>query len=225
MSDNITGTEISKWLSTYGILTAQRVLECYRINLSATDLIAAINHSDNVYYHLLKIPVKHLLNGIIIQQATDYQVYAQKLFVDYMLSGEADKSPDSPDANTRNELEKLRLNLVSNIEALSDLNTRHQKLIAASQKALIELTNELRPKLKSVNLTDSFGVEEKMADYLEQTDAIHVDSCDFRTQFYEAILKTTELLNLLADYRIDPINDAINREALHFDPTIGSINH
>ncbi|HAU1956168.1 TPA: hypothetical protein F8S46_15140, partial [Legionella pneumophila] len=96
--------ELSQWLSTYGTITAERILGRYNISLPQDEILEAINIPSSFYRHLLQIPLKNVLNGIVIQQASDYHVYAQKLLIDYLLSGESSKEPDSQGAGTRESL-------------------------------------------------------------------------------------------------------------------------
>ena len=81
--------ELSQWFSTYGVITAERILGNYKINLAHTDLVGAIKSPFSFYHRLLQVPLKNVLNGIVLQQANDYHIYAQKLFIDYLLSGES----------------------------------------------------------------------------------------------------------------------------------------
>ena len=80
MAENLTDNEFSKWFSTYGLITSQRILGHYKIKLTVEELIPAIKTANSFYHILVKIPLKNVLNGIILQQANDYHVYVQKLF-------------------------------------------------------------------------------------------------------------------------------------------------
>ena len=100
--EQITEPDLSTWFSTYGILTAERVLERFNIRLRYDELLTAVKNPMSVYYMLLRVPIKNVFNGIILQQAHDYQVYAQKLFVDYGLSEETMQSEESPGAAKNN---------------------------------------------------------------------------------------------------------------------------
>src|SRR5947209_7982025 len=93
-----TQTEIAAWCSTYGLVTAQRLLELYKIKLDPDDLKQALKMPSSFYHGLLKIPMRNVFTGIIWQQARDYQIYAQKLFIDYLLSGETNKEEETPGA-------------------------------------------------------------------------------------------------------------------------------
>lgn len=214
---------MSKWISTYGFLTASKILETYQISLSADELILACSDLESVFYQILKVPISNLLTGIIFQQAVDYQVYAQKLFVDYLLSGEPDKSADLPGGNTREELEALRQKLVDMAEQFNNDDIEHKKLISESQAQLIAITDQIRPMIKEMGLNtqDSFGVGEQMQVYLQRSEALNIRFRKYRKDFFDAILKTNELIACLPDYRIDVEKDSVNREPLFFDASLG----
>ena len=150
MSEEKSESDLSMWFSTYGLLTATRVLEYFNIKLDNDELLVAMKDPFNVYHRLLIIPLRNVFNGIILQQAHDYEVYAQKIFIDYLLSGESGKPEDSPGGSTREELEQERIRLTEMAEAFSDQELAHQQLIAASQAALIKVARELDKSLKIV---------------------------------------------------------------------------
>ena len=139
--------DLSIWLSTYGLITTERVLGGYGIRLPQEELINAINNPNNIYHFLLRVPLKNVFNGIILEQAKDYQVYLQKLFIDYLLSGETGKSEDSPGALAREDLEKERKELLELDIDFEQIEFVHDRLIAESQKMLIAHAGEWQKKL------------------------------------------------------------------------------
>lgn len=292
MKEETTGQDWSKWFSTYGLLTAKRVLDGFQIHLNQEELTAAIKNSRSIYYQLLRIPLKNIFNGIIFQQARDYQIYAQKLFVDYLLSGENDKPAESPGAETRTDLENERTDFV-NLGVEFDSSERdHLVLIAESQAHLIELAQELEGSLKKASVEakqilqshqlsqkeeaiksairnalidceligdDILGedssfwlsfekrlaiepsqelrialreplalftqhrvkISQSLSEFLERADDMGIRLREYRSQFYQVILRTTERMQLLADYHPDAERTAENLSALDFDPKIG----
>lgn len=286
--------ELTNLLSTYGLITAERILGKYQINLSQDELIAAIKSSFSFYHQVLRVPLKHVLNGIVLEQAKDYVVYAQKIFIDYLLSAEYNKSNEAQGASTREIIEQERQQLIVIGDDYHKKEMEHFNLIATSQSFLMKITGEFNrvlkdaiasvttclknsgsaeteikvreaiiyaltycdlidPQLQSnqflfiekindvLKITWSDDLKEKImgcmakvldivlnfkmntASYLQQAEEISVQANLYRTQFYEAILRITELINLLPDYQIDPIQDASNRETLYFDKNIGAI--
>ena len=293
MTEEIAEIDLSMWFSTYGLLTSQRILERFNIHLANDELAAATKNPRSVYYQLLRVPLKNIFNGIILQQTHDYQVYAQKLFIDYLLSGEGSKEPTSPGANTREDLEQVRSELMEIGEGFNRLELDHQSLIYESQASLItlagnlqkslhdaathikqilqtrqilkddkliqrairlamihfetmnhetlaptssfwkkmsevlsiELNNEVRQLLSSV--LSSVGdprqdIEAILSIYLEQAEMMEISLRSYRSQFYDTIIKATELIKLLPDYLIDKVKDEENRSSLYFDAHIGN---
>ena len=213
-------TDWSAWFSTYGVLTAERILARFNIHLSPGDLITAAHDPHSVYYQLLRVPLKNVFNGIIMQQAQDYQIYAQKLFIDYLLSGEDTKEPEQPGAMVREDLETQRMALIEKGEQFQTLETKHQILIAESQATLMTLSRDLNALLKSV--TDNPDVMiNAMLSYVEQSETIHIDLRSYRREFHDMIIRVTSLMELLPDYRINPEKQSQNRESLAFDALIG----
>ena len=292
MNDEAPDTEVSQWYSTYGLLTSKRILERLNIYLENDELISAIKNPLSVYYQLLKVPLKNVFNGIILQQVYDYQVYAQKLFIDYLLSGEGSKDEESAGANTREDLELERTKLVEIGDGFNHQEVLHQNLIAESQASLIKISNAMQSSLQvaakkirqilgvqgiskeelliqrairvamihyahiddetlassssfwgrmagvldtdlnnSLNqqlavVLSAFGdprkeIEKLLATYLEQTEEIKANLCGYRSQLFELILKTTDSIKLLPDYRVDEAKEQENRSSLYFDSHIG----
>lgn len=151
MSEEKAESDVSMWFSTYGLITAERILEKCKIKLPQEDLFAAVKSPNNFYHRLLRIPMKNVFNGIILQQAHDYQVYAQKLFVDYLLSGETAKDEESPGGLTREDLENMRKKLVEMGDQFHLLEFTQDKLIAESQHSLIKHAAEWQKLLQATS--------------------------------------------------------------------------
>ncbi|KTC86718.1 hypothetical protein [Legionella brunensis] len=284
--------DLSEWLSTYGLITAERILERYKIRLQQEDLASAIKSPNTFYHQLMRVPLKNVLNGIILQQAHDYQVYAQKLFIDYLLSGETTKSEESPGGGTREDLENERQVLVKIGTEFHDQELAHSNLIAESQRSLIKLADEWQKVLlaaakkikvglqaqqifigeisivQAINIllimqdfTKESGVslkgeswervekiinqhlssdlrqifvdqiaklrefmmqtEETLTNFIDKIAAMTASLREFRTRFYDLILKTNDLVKLLPEYRADPAQTEENRASLYFDTAIG----
>lgn len=212
-------TDLTTWFSTYGLLTAERILDRFNIHLKHEQLTKAVQDQNNIYFQLLRVPLKNIYNGIILAQACDYREYAQKLFVDYLVSGASSKPPSAPGAMLRDDLEAQRSQLVEQGEAFEQQEFTHLRLIAESQKALKSwiqgLPNrDLNPEhLQSLTLL--------ITPYLEKTAAMHAILCDYRLQFYQLIIRSTELMQLLPDYRPDETKLNKNKAELDFDGKLG----
>lgn len=285
--------EVSQWFSTYGLITAERILGRYQIDLPQDLLLAAVKNQFSFYHRILQVPLKNVLNGIVLEQASDYHVYAQKLFIDYLLSGETTSPEGAPGENTRIALEEERKGLVVLGDNFHNLELEHGSLIASSQRVLIQISQqwqttmdavikqiqnvirasgtELKPseirlainygiannRLQDANTREldstfivkmneklkastdlhsklneilgslvaiSMEFEANLTDFFYQTAQLNEQARSYRAQFYETILRVIDLIKLLPEYKIDPVQDAINRESLYFDKTIGETN-
>lgn len=150
MNEEQTVNDLSSWFSTYGVITAQRLLERYRIKLKDDDLIYALKTPNSFYNSLLRIPLKNVFNGIIMQQVRDYQVYSQKLFVDYLLSGEDAKVEEAPGAGTREAMETERKALMELGNDFHQHELDQERLIAESQAILIKHAETWQKKIASM---------------------------------------------------------------------------
>ena len=215
MNEKTEQTDWSTWFSTYGILTSERILARFDIHLPHDELIRAVNDPNSVYFHLLHVPLKNVFNGIVFQQAHDYQVYAQKLLVDYLLSGEDVKDNSAPGAETRDEVEKSRLRLTEAGEEFRKVEEAHQILIAESQGKLVELSRDLGLLKRDPSL-----LADSMSSYVERAEENNINLRHYRSEFYHLILRITELLYLMTDYHLDQEKVAKNREALEFNALI-----
>ena len=285
--------ELSHWFSTYGVITAERILGQYQIKLNQSDLIAAIKGQYSFYHRLLHVPLRNVLNGIILQQAHDFHVYAQKLFIDYLLSNESAKGEEEQGAVTRESLENERQQLIKLGEEFQNMQKTHETIIATTQASLISLTKEFNTELENVikplsivlnkmgyqgkkslirqavnhalihwdvsnqspnskyrfvekmnellkvNLTEDvkekivkllskiididFNLDKEINHFVDDVQEITQQANSFRSQFYETIIRVMDLMKALPDYKIDPEQDAINREPLYFDKSIGSL--
>lgn len=296
MSEQQINDELNQWFSTYGVITAERILGTYQISLPASELLVAVKSPFSFYHQLLQVPLKNVLNGIVLQQASDYHVYAQKLFIDYFLAGESGKGPEAQGAITRESMESERKQLVILGEEFHQKQLAHEALIANSQSALIKIIQEWKSVMESavreisttlknynldikkssvrnavnhalihcnftttqsldphhifiekmmefnefkltedmkkhisqdlealIDITVSF--KDKISVFLERSNEMSEQALSSRTQFYETILRVTELIKLLPEYRIDPVQDSLNRESLYFDRSIGEKHH
>ncbi|MFA5960820.1 MAG: hypothetical protein WC785_09915 [Tatlockia sp.] len=134
--------EVSFMTTTYGLVTSERILEKYHITLSRKALTAALENPNSFYHHLLRVPLKNVLNGIVLQQANEYEIYAQKLFIDYLMSGESGKPAESVGEGIREELAEQRKILVNLSEGFQECEYEHNTLIADSQKKQIHYAAE-----------------------------------------------------------------------------------
>ena len=215
-------SDYAKWFSTYGSLTAARVLEHFGIKFQHEALVAALKNDDGIYAKILRVPMMNILNGIIFQQGYDYQVYAQKLFIDYRLSPEYAKEPDMPGANTRENLNEQYNQLSELSNTFNEQQLTHYRLISDSQMWLIQAISQLQnPSEDLVFLEKDPLFEEKLTQFLGLAMDVLSSFRSYRTQFYNMILRITESLMHLSDYQFDVDRTAKERELLFFDDKIG----
>lgn len=210
------------WYSTYGLLTVERVLAHLKIKLPQDDLVIALKQPNNIFHLILHVPMLNIFNGIILQQAYDYQVYAQKLIIDYRLSPEFAKDPELPGANIRNDLNVQFDQLSTAVKAFSDYQYDHYRLISESQAYLIERVEQLNDPLHELDiLNDDAEFKMNIALYTQKSEEMTITFRSYRSQFYEMILSISERLVNLPEYSFDAEHAARERESLFFDREIG----
>jgi hypothetical protein len=245
-----------------------------------------------LYRQLLLIPLKNIFNGIILGQVQAYQVYAQKIFIDYLLSCKDQENSQSPGGSTRDDLDVERTKLISMGEEFLEQETKHNQLIADSQACFIKLSKNLQKIILSASVqlrkslqSEGIAIEDdkaqkairsglimssdldeetiaagssfwekideqlgcslttqqqqhlvdvmrgfidlqqqvlsKQAEYSDQVNDIKSSFKNFRSAFYQSILRATDLINFLPDYKVDIAQTEENRSSLHFDSNIG----
>lgn len=192
--------ELEQWLSSYGLITIERILGTYQIRLIPSAVSALIKNRFNFYHDILQIPLKNVLNGIVIQQAHDYYVYAQKIYIDYLMSNEMASSEEAPGANVRESLEEERKELIALGEDFRQVELDNDALIARTQVVLIGLTKEwnihLETAVQSMRQTlhplDS-ALNQKTIKQAIEYGFIH---CDLKTAADSLVQKVIEALNL-----------------------------
>lgn len=205
---------------TYRTLTADRLLEHFGIKLNPETLQAAIKNPQSIYFHILTVPFKHIINGIVLQQAEDYQIYAQKMFVDYLVSGSGNETPEeTPGEAIRLDLEANRKKLVEMNEQFEDETSAHKTLICETQAQLKELIKKLLPE--QVNETEAAKLEQAMRPYRERAEELSAKLCNRRAAFKDLILDTNRLIQLLPDFHASDTLEEKNKEALQFDDNLG----
>ncbi len=224
MNEKKMDSGFATWFSTYGSLTAERVLEHFDIRLPHETMVAALKNAGSIYFNVLRVPMMNIFNGIILQQAYDYQVYAQKLFIDYRLSPEYAKEPDAPGASTREELDEQYNKLLELGNAFNEHQLTHYRLISESQAWLIGCIGQLDNPTVDINtLNNDSQFKEKLTQFVERSNEIAITFRSYRSQFYDMILRITERLGCLSDYHFNFEQTDKERESLHFDDKIGGV--
>ncbi|HHF7375728.1 hypothetical protein [Legionella bozemanae] len=196
-------SELSHWFSTYGIITAERILGRYNVKLAQAELVVAIKSPFSFYHRMLRVPLRNVLNGIILQQANDYHVYVQKLFIDYLLSGENSKGEEAQGASTREVIEKERQQLVALGDEFNNVQGEHDYLIANSQAALIKIAQIFNAELdktisslkKVLKSPDSSEKKSKIREAINHA-LIYCNVAEVQNNKYLFIDKMNEVLNV-----------------------------
>lgn len=219
MDNGLIENDLLDLTSTYSILTADRILDRFGLHLDHAELSKVVKNPKSVYFQLLLVPYSNIINGIILQQAYDYQVYAQKIYVDYLVSGSGNDNEESPGASLRANLEQNRLKLVEMNELFEENIFAHKILISESQAYLNELLTTLRP----LHDTEQCAIDlaESIAPFRERTIDLAQALRNYRIEFKTLILDTLRLIQLLPDYQEDPTQELINRSSLQFDDRLG----
>lgn len=225
MNKELMEPDLPSWFSTYGVLTSQRLLGQFKIKLENAELIEAINNPHSIYYLLLHLPLKNVFNGIILQQASDYLLYAQKLFIDYLISGDANEEGASQGADTREALEQARLKLLDMSEAFTKQETQHKRLIADSQASLIKFAAKLQQSLhqaasKIAKILKQHGIvkEEKLIQQAIRVVLIHCEKID-----NQSISTTPDCWVSMAQIMETKLDDALRQAIAQEISAMGSI--
>lgn len=206
MNNEEADNELSQCFSTYGLITCERILSKYKINLPRSHIIASIKSPVSFYHYLLKAPLRNILNGIILQQANDYYVYIQKLFIDYLLSSESSKN-ESQGGLTRETIDNERQELLTLGEQFQKTLGKQDTLIASSQAALLSITNKFNKEFKNVILslkTIIKGFDDNTIRSAMNHSLLYCEMPELEPQksIYLFIDKMNEILNISLDENI-----------------------
>lgn len=204
MNEQGLAKDMATWCSTYGQITDQRILEIYKIKLDPEDLLQALQTPDSFYNSLLKIPLRNVFNGIILQQTHDYQIYAQKLFIDYLLSGEADKDAAAPGSGVREDLKGRQEILQGMNESFRACELAHERLISKTQLKLMDDAKRWNILLQELSqiLTNNLRVANLSVETVKQTLVTFLTAYDFKRNFSEKHKVWAKMENLLG-FRFD----------------------
>lgn len=188
--------EVKQWLSTYGMMTAERILEKYQFNPGLKRLMPALKNPQSVYYQMMMIPVNNVLSGIVCEQAKSYQLYCQKIYIDYYVSGENSKPKDASGGQMRMHIEQLQEEFSSISDRFQRKENEYLEFIASSQADLIAFGKRLNSALQALIQTASQCIGE------DATQAIKMTLAQVRGQqaFDEAYIN--EAVTLVESYSV-----------------------
>lgn len=222
MNNKSMDEEQSTWYSTYGLVTLERIFALLNIHFKQEELHTISRSPKSPYYQLLQVPLKCLFNGIIISQANDYREYAQKVLVDYLLSGAANLPPEqTKPEGVQFELELMRQNVIASSEQFDLLQFEHYHLINNSQRQAIETAHTLPVPRVLIDNSKGAEIQAMMLSFLKQAEDVNQKAKNFRKQFQETILRCRELLDSVPEYFGRFETKTEHTEALFFDSKLG----
>ncbi|MCC5793074.1 MAG: hypothetical protein JJT82_10790 [Legionellaceae bacterium] len=209
----------TQWFSTYGIMTAKRIVDRYKLSFDDRDLLHALKLPHSFIHTLIKLPLRNILNDVIREQAYDYITYAQKLFVDYLLSGDTTRPEGSQGAYTREELEETRQQVVSLSKNFQTVEYQHFKLISESQRHVIQFTGSWQEQVKQAlqSLTQREPIEGGERSLIRLVNGVLCyHNIDAKREEWRATLQTLIARDksvVLSDLVLDAFVDLIQQQA------------
>ncbi|OGV25806.1 MAG: hypothetical protein A3F18_05705 [Legionellales bacterium RIFCSPHIGHO2_12_FULL_37_14] len=215
---------VEQVLSTYQWVTVGQLLETYGIKLPEAYVIELLNKKTSFFYLMLKVPAINVLCGIIVDQVKTYQIFIQKLFVEYLVSG-ADDVEESMGSETRKQIEAARKGMLILGGAFEELELDRETLILDSQRKLQAWMNNFIGSIKQTRLDLQVKInsvtQEEVKISLVDLYHLYVDADNFsvvedaKTRFWKAINveSTSELEQILQTsiYKIKNTEEALNQ--------------
>ncbi len=222
-SSELTAEDVSTWLSTYGLITVERIFAQLGFHLSHDELKRAVCDRNSIYHQLLQVPFKNIFNGIILNQASDYREFAQKLFIDFLVSGSANQEEgvEPTHGGAKDLIETERKHLITIGDEFDLQEFEQNKQIAHSQKMLISLCRDHLNSNQPLSQEIVSKINEKMESFDVNAQMLNASLRQFRTQFYDLIIRVREIIGSIPEYRPDPHKISENRILLDFDSKIG----
>lgn len=207
---------VKAWSSTYRVLTGAPLLSIFKLDESLLDQVW--EDPAHPLHRSLQLSIRHVWNGIIFQQAYDYQVYLQKMMIDYRLSSSFTEDEDAPGFLIRQDLENYFKTLLTQVETLSEYRYRHYDLVSESQRYMID-------KISSVDVHELLrddAYQSCIAEFETRAQSLKVFFQEYRQLFYDAILSVSDQLLNVPDYHFDIEKAHQAREELYFDKHLGA---
>lgn len=214
--------ELQSWFSTYGLITIERIFAQYGLKIQQEQVHIILRDPESIYHLFLQIPFRNILNGIILNQASDYRGFLQKLFIDYLVSGAANEA-DAPlqGGAIRESLEEERGRMISLSDEFDIDHFKYEVLISESQKDLIKLAKNNFSKMDEVTDEDKTSLVDIVKKYELMATELNEKLCDYRKKFQELIILVQNLVTKLPNYQLDPNKMFEHKESINFDPNLG----
>ena len=174
MQDNSLATfDQHSLVPTHALITIQRILRYGGLILSNTQCVILYNAQGTFLRTILANSIKIVLAGILISHSKEFQMYAGKLLVDYLLSGASDAGEEAAGNSTRFILEENRRVIMQLSRRLYKHEMQYKTLIAEMQQwriqriqAFVTALDAAVITLKSMDLVEKSSV--KLHDFLLQ---------------------------------------------------------
>lgn len=216
--------ELTKWLSTYGSVTLQRIFEHYGFVVNYAEIKTLLSDKDGIYYQFIRIPFINILNGIVINQVEGYREYIQKTLIDYLMSGAANETNGFPQGESiRESLEIERTKFTDLADQFDIEYFNHNSLISESQKELINLSRNQLHDISNVADNDKFALVALVDEFEVRGRDLNVKFREFRTLMQKMIITIQDLMKILPNYQVDEKREASIKESINFDTEIGEI--
>ncbi|MCX7115882.1 MAG: hypothetical protein NTW08_08265 [Gammaproteobacteria bacterium] len=187
------------WLSTYQWMTVGRLLSDYGFDINDADVVEILSHKTSFYYQMLTIPMMNVLNGIILDQTKEYQLFLQKLFVDYLMSGESDKSAEEPGSVTRKDLDEERSKTIAYSKEFEQVMAAHEDLIVHSQIDISQFAELIMTRLQAIHDLVAPEINTQKNWHADELQTCFVDADGFKVQLMGLTRLEKHLAVVLSD--------------------------
>lgn len=213
---------MSDMSSTYGVLTAQRILQNHHIELSQAELLQAVSQPDNRFYPVLHCSFDLIYAQLILDQAHTYLVVAQQTIVDILLNrqqktGSLDEDSESSESVSG---EEAQVHLVALQKELQDLNQQESDEKFFLQELVAETQDTIGDLLKN-NMETIENIQMALRSFIQRTEVTQKNILDFRAKIRDWMIRMNQVILVLPDYKQDPIKRAQQVEMLEMMSAIG----
>lgn len=124
--------------TTYGLITAGRILEQFQVTLSPRLLGGQVKDNHAFFHKLMRLPAISLQYKITNSQCRDIQAYAQQKLISYLYSPEAGKKEEEPGHELRQTIENKRQALVATGKELTQWEEQQESMLETVYTGLNE---------------------------------------------------------------------------------------
>jgi len=212
---------MSETVSTYRLLTAQRILQNHQIELSQVELHQAVTEVNNRLYPVIHYSFDLIFAQLILDQGHTYLVVAQQNMVDILLNTQKDTEPSDDDSSSQPSsgeealltLQALQKELQALNQEEADANFFLQELVAETQQTIGELVKDPQETSETIQAT--------LQPFAQRTQTEQKNIIALREKIRDWMIRMNQLILVLPDYKQDPAKRAQQVEMLAMMSTIG----